>query len=400
MVGCQASRAGRRAPNDSSGKISPSLRIVTYAKLPKSSILLTSAYCLDYTECFLRPGWLSVRRSDRAIRPLDGRLMFRKNHLHLTATWVLLASFCATLVAQQPPRIRPLAPGVLTVIPVETEPEETFSGPVPIVEVVQGIPNLTWTPNFDAKSNTLEEKAKRAIFRRPVWNLEFAFKPLRMLEVDIPQPTGKMQRKLIWYMVYRVKNKGYALNPQPEGGNDVHGPHTTQLVNFATRRFFPHFVLRSQDFDKEYLDQIIPAAQAAIQKREKPGVRIQNSVEMTKIKIPLSDDRVDRSVWGVVTWEDVDPRIDYFSIYIRGLTNAFIFADTPGAYQPGDAPGKGRVFRFKTLQLNFWRPGDTSFEHEGEIRFGVPIDSDPIVQQEMLDRFGLEQRLDYRWIYR
>ena len=121
---------------------------------------------------------------------------------------------------------------------------------------------------------------------------------------------------------------------------------------------------------------------------------------MTKIKIPLSDERVDRSVWGVVTWEDVDPRIDYFSVYIRGLSSAFIFADTPGAYASGDTPGKGRVFRFKTLQLNFWRPGDTSFEHEGEVRFGVPIDGDPNVQQQMLDRFGLLQRLDHRWIYR
>lgn len=326
--------------------------------------------------------------------------MFRKNNLHMTATWALLATSFTSIFAQQPAKLRPLAPGVLTVIPAETEAEETYSGPVPIVEVVQGIPNLNWTPNFDPKSNTLEQKAKRAIYRRPIWNLEFAFKPLRMLEVDIPQPTGKMQRKLIWYMVYRVKNTGDALNPQPTAGNDMHGPHTTQLVNFATRRFFPHFVLRSQDFNKEYLDQVIPAAQDAIQKREKPGVRILNSVEMTGIKIPLSDNRVDRSVWGVVTWEDVDPRIDYFSVYVRGLSNAFIFADTPGAYQAGDPPGKGRVFRFKTLQLNFWRPGDTAFEHEDEVRFGVPIDSDPIVQQKTLDRFGLGQRLDHRWIYR
>ncbi len=326
--------------------------------------------------------------------------MFPKNHLRMIATWALLAALCTTVSAQQSPKLRKLAPGVLTVIPFETEPEETFSGPVPIVEILQGIGDLTWTPNFDAKSNTLAEKAKRAIYRRSIWNLEFAFKPLRMLEVDIPQPTGKMQRKLIWYMVYRVKNTGYSLRPQAIAANDVHGPHTTQLVNFATRRFFPHFVLKSQDYDKEYLDQIIPAARAAIQKREKPGVRIHNSVEMTGVKIPLSDDRVDRSVWGVATWENVDPRIDFFSIYIRGLTNAFICADTPGAYQKGDAPGKGRVFRFKTLQLNFWRPGDTVFEHENEIRYGVPIDSDPNVQKKMLERFDLEQRLDHRWIYR
>jgi len=326
--------------------------------------------------------------------------MFRTKHSQMIAILVLMATCRTVLFAQEAPKIRSLAPGVLTVIPTETQAEETFSGPHPIVEVVQGIPNLAWTPNFDPKSNTLEEKAKRAIYRRPVWDLEFAFKPLRMLEVDIPQPTGKMQRKLIWYIVYRVKNKGYAISPQPKSGNDIHGPHEPQFVNFPTRRFFPHFVLRSQEFDKEYLDQVIPAAQIAIQKREKPGVRILNSVEMTRVKIPLSDDRVDRSVWGVVTWEDVDPRIDYFSVYVRGLSNAFIFADTPGAYQPGDEPGKGRVFRFKTLQLNFWRPGDTTFEHEDEVRFGVPIDSDPDVQQQMLDRFGLEQRLDHRWIYR
>jgi hypothetical protein len=326
--------------------------------------------------------------------------MFRTSHLRLITTWVILATFSTILAAQERPKLRKLAPGVLTVIPTETEPEETFSGPVPIVEILQGIPNLTWTPNFHAKSNTLEAKAKRAIYRRAVWNLEFAFKPLRMLEVDIPQPTGKMQRKLIWYMVYQVKNKGYSLNPLPTSGNDVDGPYTTQLVNFKTRRFFPHFVLRSQDYGKEYLDQVIPAAQIAIQKREKPGVKIQNSTEMMGIKIPLSNDRVDNSVWGVATWEDVDPRIDFFSIYIRGLTNAFIFADTPGAFRPGDAPGKGRIFRFKTLQLNFWRPGDTVFEHENEIRYGVPIDSDPDVQQRMLERFDLKQRLDHRWIYR
>lgn len=326
--------------------------------------------------------------------------MIQKKHLRMTATWVLLATFCTTVGAQQPTNIRKLAPGVLTFIPTETEPEETFTGPVPIVEILQGIPNLTWTPNFAAKSDTLEEKAKRTIYRRPIWNLEFAFKPLRMLEVDIPQPTGKMQRKLIWYLVYRVKNSGSSLSPLAEGGNAVHGPHTTQVVNFATRRFFPRFVLRSQDYDKEYLDQVIPAAQAAIQKREKPGVKINNSVEMTGIKIQLSEDRVERSAWGVAMWENVDPRIDFLSIYVRGLTNAFIFADTPGAYQPGDEPGKGRIFRFKTLQLNFWRPGDTVFEHENEVRYGVPIDSNPQVQQQMLDRFGLDQRLDHRWIYR
>lgn len=295
---------------------------------------------------------------------------------------------------------RPLAPGVLTVIPVQRETDETFAGPVPLVEVLQGIPNLEWTSNFYAKSETLQEKAKRVVFRRPVWNLEFAFKPVRMLEVDVPQPSGKMQKKLIWYMVYRVKNTGRDLGTRPVNPEEPNGAQETQLVDFPSLRFIPHFVLVSQDYSKEYLDRVIPAAQRAIQARENPGVPLLNSVEMSRAQVPLSDDRTDRSVWGVVTWEDVDPRIDFFSIYVRGLTNAYIFADTPGAYRPGDAPGTGRVYRYKTLQLNFWRPGDTVDEHEEEIRFGVPVDSNPEVQQRILGHFGLTQRLDFQWTYR
>jgi hypothetical protein len=296
-----------------------------------------------------------------------------------------------------------LARGVLTVIPPLPEKQETVSGPLPIVELVAGMPDLNWTPHYDPKSNTLHEMAKRVSFRRRIWCLEFAFKPLRMIEVDIPQPSGKMQRKLVWYLVYRVRNEGYDLNPV--GTTDRWKHEIFQVddnVTIEPLRFFPHFVLRSAEFDKEYLDRIIPAAQRAIQERENPGagIRLYNSVEITEQKIPLSDGRIDKSVWGVATWEDVDPRIDFFSVFVRGLTNAFRFEDPPGAYQAGAAPGTGRQFEFKTLQLNFWRPGDALLEHEREIRFGVPVDPDPAAQQEILDKFGLRERLDYQWVYR
>ena len=171
-------------------------------------------------------------------------------------------------------------------------------------------------------------------------------------------------------------------------------------VNFPTRRFFPQFVLRSLEFDKEYLDRVIPAAQRAIEQREDMGVKLLNSVEMTKVPIPLSDERADRSVWGVVTWEDVDPRTDFFSIFVGGLTNAFQFEDPPGAYKAGDPPGTGRIYRKKTLQLNFWRPGDAVLEHEREFRFGVPVDPDPTLQDAVNSQYGLKQRLDHLWVYR
>lgn len=302
--------------------------------------------------------------------------------------------------AQEASGIRPLAPGVLTVIPAATEDGETFSGPLPLVEVVTGIPDLDWTPNFSPKSNTLQEMAKQVVLRRTIWELEFAFKPLRMIEVDIPQPTGVMQRKLIWYMVYRVSNRGLALSPTESVDAFGHKAYKVEKVNFPTRRFFPHFVLESREYQKSYLDRILPAAQIAIQARENPGTKLYNSVEMTRVQIPLSDERIERGVWGVVTWEDVDPRIDFFSVYVRGLTNAFEFSDPPGAYQAGQPPGTGRVYNYKTLQLNFWRPGDTVLEHEREIRYGVPVDSDPVLQAHILDSFGLPERLDHLWIYR
>ncbi|MFV1965035.1 MAG: hypothetical protein ACC628_06400 [Pirellulaceae bacterium] len=318
------------------------------------------------------------------------------------ALLVVVGGSCATTHAQEN-GARLLAPGVLTVIPPAAEKLETVTGPVPIVELVSGMPDLQWTPHYDPISNTLHEMAKRVIYRRKIWCLEFAFKPLRMIEVDIPQANGKMQRKLVWYLAYHVRNDGYDLNPK--GTPDRWGHEVFDVEDDVTidpLRFFPHFVLGSVEFDKEYLDRLIPAAQRAIQDREKPGagIRLFNSVEMTQQKIPLSDGRIDKSVWGVATWEDVDPRIDFFSVFVRGLTNAFRFEDPPGAYQVGAPPGSGRVFSFKTLQLNFWRPGDALMEHEREIRFGVPVDPDPTAQQEILNRFGLGERLDHLWVYR
>jgi hypothetical protein len=333
----------------------------------------------------------------------------------LMATLLLLAAGMVpkSVSAQEAPKIRELAPGVLTAIPPASEDAETFSGPLPLVEVVTGIPDLDWTPNFSPKSVTLQEIAKQVVLRRSVWELEIAFKPLRMIEVDVPQPTGKMQRKLVWYMVYRVSNRGQAIDVKRTRDNFGHVLATTEAGVFDSarynqirfdlpgpKRFIPHFVLESREYQKSYLDRVIPAAQKAIQEREDPGVKLHNSVEITRVEIPLSDARIERGIWGVVTWEDVEPRLDFFSVYIRGLTNASEFVDPPGAYKAGDPPGSGRIYTYKTLQLNFWRPGDSVYEHEREIRYGIPVDTDPNAQAHVLDAFGLTERLDHLWIYR
>ena len=54
-------------------------------------------------------------------------------------------------------------------------------------------------------------------FRRDIWCLEFSFKPLRMIEVDVP--TLGRHANLVWYLVYRVRNTGQVLKPvEGEGG--------------------------------------------------------------------------------------------------------------------------------------------------------------------------------------
>jgi hypothetical protein len=102
----------------------------------------------------------------------------------------------------------------------------------------------------------------------------------------------------------------------------------------------------------------------------------------------------------LVTWEDIDPRLTYFSVYIKGLTNAYKPVDLVDAYKAGDPPGTGRDILSKTLQLNFWRPGDTVNEVEDEVRYGVPYDADAQRQSEILRAFGLQERVDYLWVYR
>lgn len=308
------------------------------------------------------------------------------------ALCLLLSGFAAALSAA-PPAERELAPGVLTTIPPNLTPEETVSTH-DLVEI-RSNPALEWKPEFIAGSDTLFGMAAQAKFRREIYCLEFAFKPLRMIEVDVPLASGASERRLVWYLVYRIRNSGQTLKPVVGEG----GVFTAELAKGGPVRFLPQFVLESQDRQetggrvaKAYLDRVIPAAVVAISQRETPGHMLLNSVEISKEPIPVSDGRIDRSVWGVATWIDVDPRIDFFSVFVGGLTNAYRWTDTPAAYHPGDPPGRGRQFVHKMLQINFWRPGDELAPNEREFRYGVPLDKAGL--------YDVPDGVAYRWLYR
>jgi hypothetical protein len=211
---------------------------------------------------------------------------------------------------------------------------------------------LKTDPSFGERpwSNNL---AKKIRYQHETWTLEFTFKPVRFIDVDLPNDSGRFDRKSIWYMVYHVRNLG----EKPV-------------------RFVPRFLLYSWDTKKYYPDRLIPLAIPAIQRREDPRRKLLDSVSISETEVPpwSEDDPVD--VYGVATWHDIDPRTDRFSIYLQGLSNAYFWVDDEEL-----AKGTRKYYR-KTLQLNFWRPGDDRFEHEREIRYGIPGE------------------VDYQWIYK
>ncbi|MEO1497421.1 MAG: hypothetical protein AAFV43_09755 [Planctomycetota bacterium] len=307
--------------------------------------------------------------------------------LGLLASAVGVLSIASVGSAQEPGRApRVFAPGVETMVPVRIDPDSTASVH-DLVEIAVR-PDLRWTPSVLSPSQTLVEQAKNLRFNREVWRLEFSFKPMRMIRLA---PIGGGEQKLVWYLVYRVKNTGETLRPTRSADT---GEFAAVNADGVPIRFLPHCVLEGNDrapgggrIYRAYLDKVMPEAARAIQRRETPGRRLHTVVEMPLEPIAVGEER-----WGVATWADVDPEIDFFSVFVRGLTNAYDWTDPEGAFQPGDPPGKGREFVRQTLQLNFWRPGDRFLQHENEVRLGVPPGKSAL--------YGVDEGVAYRWVYR
>ena len=90
--------------------------------------------------------------------------------------------------ARRPARRRQLAPGVLTTIEPSLEPDDTVS--THDIMEIRANPALQWNPEFLAATETLVGMADKVKFRREIYCLEFSFKPLRMIEVDVPIASG------------------------------------------------------------------------------------------------------------------------------------------------------------------------------------------------------------------
>src|SRR6185369_14038591 len=142
------------------------------------------------------------------------------------------------------------------------------------------------------ETRTLQQMATSTVFRHKIWYLEFTFKPMRMIWVDVPQPSGKMQRKLIWYLLYHVTNRGQHLEPTKKKD----GTYDLAKKDYPVK-FVPTFALESKEFGKAYLDRLIPTAVEAIRRKEDPARKLLNSVEISAQSIPVTTEAVDNSVW-------------------------------------------------------------------------------------------------------
>ena len=278
-----------------------------------------------------------------------------------------------------------LAPGVLKVIPAEPDVRDSYSLPT----VLPGLSVNSFDGNFVSDRDTLHGQTQNVVFFRDVWQYEFAFLGLRQL---CYKQNNEFGHRNIWYLVYRVRNTGANLTYE-EVKEDPRFTHLKSELkrnedNYSrTEKFVPRFTLKGwvqKDIgvheEVAYRDKISPRVLRKIQGVEDSRQRLLDTVEMMRTQLPVTKSANGAGAWGVAIWENVDPSIDHVSVDVNGVTNAFrLDRDTEGNI----------TFRRKTLQLNFWRPGDGIAQHDDRIRYGIPPVDDFSRQIQICKRYHL-----------
>ena len=293
----------------------------------------------------------------------------------------------------KPGKPKKLAPGVLKQIPIDLNPRDMFS----IQRPLPGLKANPFTPKSIPKQQTLYGQSRRVMLLRDnVWQYEFAFTGLRQAKLKMPLADGRLVNRNVWYLVYRIRDTGKTMTFEqvklkPEFDHIKNELRRDQTVEADLKKFLPRFTLEgwvaSDQFNRSrkdryrkvaYRDEIAPAILAQIRRREDRNQRLLDGHQMSEAKIPVANNNSDPGLWGVAIWTGVDPRIDYVSVYVKGLTNAYRLGSD------FDDPT-----RIKTLQLNFWRPGDLVQEDDDEVDFGIPLVDNPAEQATICRRYDL-----------
>jgi hypothetical protein len=207
--------------------------------------------------------------------------------------------------------------------------------PIPPFQLAPALPTTTVPRGTPLYNVQMVDASLLPRDKEGIWVLDFAFKPLRIITVEVG---GK--RKHIHYLYYRVINR-----------------------TGKPRMFVPQFTLVA-DSGKRYEDTVLPIAVNIIQAREDRTIPLLGAVNIMGM-IPASTKQgVDDAVFGVAIWEGIDPKADRLNIYVRGLSDGLQVINPPGGAKP--------VTRYKTLRIDFIRRGDERNLTEREIQFLEP----------------------------
>jgi hypothetical protein len=212
-------------------------------------------------------------------------------------------------------------------------------------------------PNAQDSDEIYDEKGNPKADSK-IWVLDFRFKPLRSIKVNVP---GRGEQ-VCYYLWYQVINK--TAKPQ---------------------LFVPNFELVTHDTRKVYRDEILPTVLDAIADIEDPSgiLKIKSSNSITRDPIPASrPNAIPRAVTGVAIFTDPNeplprdsaavkqekakqPKLsdsNYFSLFIAGLSNGWAETESIG-------DSSKTVVRRKTLQLKFRRFGDGALRRDEDLRY-------------------------------
>ena len=261
-----------------------------------------------------------------------------------------------------------------------------------------------WDPSHAPSHETLVGLASDRQFLRDVWCLEFSYRPPRTIEVDVPGENLEIQKERVWYLLYRVRNiavdenadvasglggstRQVVFEKDEEGNDDLTRP-TTKFVNQSIH-FEPHFVFETHEAlsrdeglleHQDHLDRLVSSAIVPISRREKirPDM-LHDSVSISERPIQPGEER-----WGVAIWQDIDPRIDFFTVFIYGLTNSIRWRhDAEFETDLEHAPEYERR-ELECLRLDFYHPGDAVHDDFQEVS---------VVHSGLFERLTLGSRL-------
>ncbi|MCH9653032.1 MAG: hypothetical protein K0U86_15500 [Planctomycetes bacterium] len=245
--------------------------------------------------------------------------------------------------------------------------------------------NQSLNRGFSIRADIAATGEERAA-QKSLWVLDAVFKPMRMVRMDLTNlKTGKKEKTLVWYIVYKC-----VLRPieRPDDKNEF-TPENAKVPPLGPPLFVPEITLITNDNGQQkiYPNQILPEAEAIINKRER--AQFKNAVEIIG-ELPEetpTGSKKENAIFGVCVWTGVDPNTDYFTLLFSGLSNGY--KNVPGS------DGKTITLR-KVLVQQYWRPGDEFGQQEQEFRpkgspYWVYLPDDPQMAAKMKKELKIEE---------